>query len=77
MQQAKPILGIILLLLLAIFTVQNASVVTISFFFWKFTVSRSLMIFFVLAAGVIIGLILGTYLSSHQRARHQRHPAED
>lgn len=70
MQQTKLIFGIVLLLMLVIFTVQNASVVTISFFFWEVTVSRGLMIFFVLAIGIVIGLILGTYISSHKHTKY-------
>ena len=45
MQHTRLIIGITLLLLLAIFTVQNVSVVTISFLFWSFSISRALMIF--------------------------------
>jgi len=67
MEQTKLIAGIALLLLLVIFTVQNASVVTINFFFWQYTISRALMIFFVLAVGIIIGLILGSHLYPHRR----------
>jgi len=66
MQHTKLVIGIALLLLLTIFTVQNASVVTISFFFWEFTISRALMIFFVLAIGAIIGFITATYIHSHR-----------
>jgi uncharacterized integral membrane protein len=72
MQQTKLIIGIVLLLLLAIFTVQNASVVTINFFFWEYTVSRGLMIFFVLAIGVIIGLILGAYIQTHKHTKQSK-----
>jgi len=70
MQQTKLIAGIVLMLLLAIFTVQNASVVTINLFFWQLSISRALMIFFVLAIGIIIGLILGTYLYSHSQTKN-------
>ena len=50
-------LGLALLLLVVIFIVQNAVVVDIQFLLWKLSMSRSLMIFFVLAAGIIIGWI--------------------
>jgi uncharacterized integral membrane protein len=70
MQQTKLITSIVLLLLMAVFTVQNAAVVTISFFFWEYSVSRGLMIFFVLAVGIIIGLILGTYLHAHKHKKN-------
>ena len=67
MPQTKLISGIVLLLLLVIFTVQNVAVVTISFLFWEFTISRAIMIFFVLAIGIVIGLILATYLRQHKQ----------
>jgi len=66
MQHTKLIIGLILLLLLVLFTLQNASVVSINFLFWEFSTSRALMIFFVLATGIIIGLIAGTYIQSHK-----------
>jgi len=68
MQHVKLIIGVVLLFLLAIFTVQNASVVTISFFFWEFTISRALMIFLVLAIGIVVGIILANFI----RPRHRQ-----
>ncbi len=53
----RAYIGLFLLLLVVIFIVQNAAVVDIQFLFWKMSMSRSLMIFFVLAAGIIIGWI--------------------
>jgi len=67
MQNTKLILSTVLILLVVIFTAQNSSVVSINFFFWQFTISRALMIFFVLAIGIIIGLILATYLRQHKQ----------
>jgi uncharacterized integral membrane protein len=49
--------GLLLLLLVVVFIVQNATVVDIQFLFWKMSMSRSLMTFFVLAACIIIGWI--------------------
>ncbi|WP_126455063.1 LapA family protein [Sulfuriflexus mobilis] len=53
----KAYIGLVLLLLVVVFTVQNASVIDIQLLFWKISMSRSLMIFFVLAIGIIIGWI--------------------
>jgi len=53
----KAYIGLALLLVAVIFIVQNAAVVEIQFLFWKISMSRSLMIFFVLAIGVVIGWI--------------------
>lgn len=71
MQQTKFILGVALLLLLVIFTAQNTEIVTITFFFWKLSISRALMVFFVLAIGIVIGLLVGTWQASHREKRDQ------
>jgi uncharacterized integral membrane protein len=56
----KMPLVIILLLLVVIFTLQNTEQVNISFLLWHITLSRALMIFLVLATGLLAGWILGT-----------------
>jgi putative membrane protein len=58
----KAYIGLALLLLVVIFIVQNAAVVDIQFLFWKLSMSRSLMIFFVLAIGVVIGWITAGHM---------------
>lgn len=60
----KMYISLALLLLIVIFTVQNAAVVTVSFLFWKLEISRALLIFFVLIIGVIIGWV------SHSHFQH-------
>lgn len=44
--------------LIAVFIVQNAMVVEIRFMFWTLAISRSLVIFFALAIGMVIGWLL-------------------
>lgn len=58
----KVYLGLALLLLVLVFIIQNAAVVDIRFLFWKVSMSRSLMVFFVLCIGIIIGWIGAGYL---------------
>jgi len=53
----KMYISLALLLLIVIFTVQNAAVVAVSFLFWKLEISRALLIFFVLIIGIIVGWI--------------------
>lgn len=50
--------GLGLLLVVALFTLQNTEVVTITFVFWHFSLSRALLIFLVLVTGVVIGWVL-------------------
>ena len=57
----KLILALILTGLAVLFIVQNYIVVEIRFLFWTLSMSRSLLIFFLLAIGVIIGWLLHSY----------------
>ncbi len=58
--RAKILSIIILLLLVIVFTVQNAEPLLIELWFWNFSISKALLIFLVLAVGVILGLIAGS-----------------
>jgi len=59
----KLILIIILTSLIVIFITQNVAVVEVSFMFWSVSMSRALLIFFLLVIGFIIGWFLHSYLS--------------
>jgi uncharacterized integral membrane protein len=64
MTHLRLLIGVILLILVAIFTLQNTEVVSINFLIWRFSMSRVLMIFMLLAAGILIGWLL------HSLTRH-------
>lgn len=49
--------------LVVLFVVQNIAVVEISFMFWTISMSRALLIFFLLAIGILIGWLLHGYLA--------------
>lgn len=70
MQQTKFTLGVVLLILLVVFTAQNMEVVTLKLFFWQLSISRALMVFFVLAIGVVIGLLVGSWKRNHPGDGH-------
>lgn len=70
--QVRFYLSLLLLVLFAIFTVQNAAVVTIHFLFWKFSVSRVLMIIFVLVLGILIGWFSAGYYRHLRDSQHSR-----
>jgi len=53
----------ILALLALIFLAQNIEVVTVSFLFWEMSMSRSVLLFFPLLSGFIIGWFLHSFLS--------------
>ncbi|MDO9548199.1 MAG: LapA family protein [Candidatus Marinimicrobia bacterium] len=54
----KIILSLVVAVLVVIFIVQNVAVVDIKFLFWKLSISRSLMMFFLIIVGIIIGWLL-------------------
>lgn len=62
---------LISLLLLAglavLFIIQNVAVVEIQFLFWSIKMSRSLLMFFLLAIGIIIGWFLHGFLKHQKR----------
>ncbi|MGO9139179.1 MAG: lipopolysaccharide assembly protein LapA domain-containing protein [Syntrophales bacterium] len=59
----KLILILISAGLAVIFITQNAPVVDVRFLFWNVSMSRALLIFFVLIIGIVIGWFLHSYLS--------------
>ena len=68
MNNIRLIIGLALTSVVVIFTLQNTEVVSINFLFWHFSMSRVLMIFMLLAVGILIGWLL------HSLTRHgKRH----
>jgi uncharacterized integral membrane protein len=53
---AKPIALFVLVLLVVAFIVQNASVAEVKFLFWRFEVSKAIIIFISLFVGFLAGL---------------------
>ncbi len=65
----KLIIGLVIAALVVVFIVQNVAVVDIKFLFWKLSMSRSLMMFFL----VIIGMIAGWFLKGAAVRRKNEH----
>ena len=66
----RLILVIILVSFVVVFIVQNVAAVEVSFLFWSISMSRSLLIFFTLIIGLIIGWFLHGYLS-YRKAKNE------
>ena len=62
----KLILSLILIGLVVIFIIQNVVVVDIRFLSWTLSMSRSLLVFFLIAIGVIVGWLLHSH-SIHRK----------
>ena len=59
---ATIILLLIIVAVVAIFSVQNAMPVAITFLFWKFEASLAIVIFLSVLAGIIAGAIIVSLL---------------
>ena len=53
--------------LVVLFIVQNVAVVEIQFLFWSTQMPRSLMMFLLLAIGILIGSFLHSHLKHRER----------
>ncbi len=54
----KQFISLVLAALTILFILQNIAVINISFLFWTFFISRSVLIFLVLLIGIVIGWLL-------------------
>lgn len=60
MKHLKLVIGVILLILIVVFTAQNAQIVQIKFLLWTSTMSLALVIFFTFFIGLIIGWVINS-----------------
>lgn len=59
----KLILILIIASLAVIFITQNVAVVDVTFLFWSLSLSRALLIFFMLIIGFVLGWFLHSYFA--------------
>ncbi|MCX5799727.1 MAG: lipopolysaccharide assembly protein LapA domain-containing protein [Proteobacteria bacterium] len=65
------VLAFIIILIVAIFSIQNSTPVALSFLFWKFEASLAVVIFLSALTGVIIGAII-VFVIRIKRARKEQ-----
>jgi lipopolysaccharide assembly protein A len=58
--KTKTMLGLVVLLLVVLFSLQNAGAVTIRMLFWHFTLSQALVILLTAASSAFAGFVLGS-----------------
>ncbi|MFP4072362.1 MAG: LapA family protein [Desulfovibrionales bacterium] len=63
----KIVIAIVLLIIVVIFTLLNTEPVDITFFFWRFEISKALLMFILLGIGTLIGFFLGSYSTKHTK----------
>ena len=56
----KLLASLVLTCFLVLFITQNVEVVEIRFMFWQLSMSRSLLIFFLLTIGVLVGWLMNS-----------------
>lgn len=61
MHQLRKIVGTIVLLLLAIFSLQNLGMVSIDFFIWSAEAPRALVYLLLFLTGAVTGLLISRY----------------
>ena len=55
MKNLKMLFVLLMICLIVVFAIQNAETLEVKFLAWTFTLRRALMLFVVLAIGVVIG----------------------
>ena len=70
------LLILVLIVLVAVFSVQNAGPVAISFLMWRFEASLAIVIFLVLLSGVVIGAALSFWYGRSRRKRARSAPED-
>jgi uncharacterized integral membrane protein len=66
---------ILLLLLVSLFSVQNAELITVRFMIWQFQMSAALVIQIAAVLGAMVGLLVGAF--SGRKSRHAGKPGSD
>lgn len=69
MKNVKVVFGLILIGLVVIFSIQNADVVLVHFLTWNFTISLALLVFIVLAFGLLSGWLMQSLFLRKERKR--------
>lgn len=67
LHQLKIISGIVALFIVIIFTLQNSEIVIVNFLFWKFSLSRVLLMFVVFIAGLVVGYVMNSLWHHHRK----------
>jgi len=73
---ASLIVVLLVVLLVALFSVQNASPVAISFLFWRFEASLAIVIFLSTIAGVLVTVIIYSSRAVKKALSVKKSPAE-
>jgi len=65
----KLLIVAVVMLLVAVFSVQNPGVISVRFLLWQFAMSQALVIMLAAVGGGLVGLIAGTVARRRKAAR--------
>ncbi|MBN2332775.1 MAG: LapA family protein [Deltaproteobacteria bacterium] len=68
--KARFYVALVIGLLALLFMVQNARVVEIRFLFWHFSLSRALLLLVTMLAGLVLGVLFGSYRSKDKTSQY-------
>lgn len=71
----KSVVILVLMLLVALFSVQNAEMITVRFLHWSFALSQALVILLAAFCGAVVGLAIGTLSKRRRTPRPEVPPA--
>jgi uncharacterized integral membrane protein len=71
----KTVLALGLMLLVALFSVQNAEPITLRLLHWQFRLSLALVVLLATFSGVLVGLVIGALSGLTRPARGADKPA--
>ena len=66
----KLVLALLLISLVILFVVQNVAAVEIQFLLWSAHISRALLLFIILAIGIVIGWALNSYTTHAKKKKN-------
>jgi len=69
------VLVVFLILVVVVFSVQNASPVAISFLFWRFDASLAIIVFLCVLIGLITGVIIMSWFRIRRSVREKKESA--
>ncbi len=60
MMKIKAVIALVLVTLVAIFVIQNATTVDVKFLFWSLSIPRALLVVALLGVGFLLGITLSS-----------------
>lgn len=68
---ATAVVLLVLILLVAIFSVQNAVPISITFFFWRFEASLAIIVFLSAICGLIAGVVMAMLIRTKSKGQKE------